>query len=444
MRAWGICGRGGHKMLLRDMVFDGQFPNMRVDPAWYEPKHPQERFPAVEDAVALFRPSPEVVAAPTTPVVTLGVIGTTQINVTWTPSETDITEIAYYQINRSVDGGRMAPLATCVLIKDFLGGIIGITNATFPVHPEHPNDPIVTVPPDEPATYADLAVSPGHTYCYQVQAWPQGNNQSVAQGPPSAFSDTRCATIAAGNTLTLLIQDHFDTVQLTDLMTGPQLAQYAAGFYATVNLAGAPAPPRGYWVVTGAGGQFTQAGDDGLVIDGPTGHAISVNIDSSLVRFYGGGGCSGNESSFIAGAGGSAITLTGASQVNVNLSISGAGKLFGGGGGGGGGGTGGGGGAGGWFGGNGLDGGHVGGVYDLLNGGTGSPDVAGGAPGAVPPGHLGGAGGGLGLPGANGTDTFGGNHPGAAAGFAINRGSTPGATAITAGNNPANVRGSVT
>jgi len=69
-RAWGICGRSGRKMLLKDMVFDGRYPNMRVDPAWYEAKHPQETLPRVEDPVALYRPSPEVIAAPTAPVIT--------------------------------------------------------------------------------------------------------------------------------------------------------------------------------------------------------------------------------------------------------------------------------------------------------------------------------------------------------------------------------------
>lgn len=442
MHAWGICGRSGRKMLLRDMVFDGRYPNMRVDPAWYEARHPQETLPRVEDPIALYRPSPEVVAPPSAPVLSLVVAGDSgSISVTWTPAETDITNIQEYEVSRSVDGAAYAPLVTCVLVKDFLGGIIGITNATFPVSPEHPNDPWTNVPPDQPATYVDTAVSGGHTYCYMVEAIPQGNNQYVAQGPPITSAPV-CATISAGNVLNLLVlQDYFDTVQLTDLMTGPEQAQYAAGFYTTVNLAGAAAPPRGYWVVTGAGGQFTQPGDDGLVIDGPAGHAIAVNIDSSLVRFYGGGGCAGNESSFIPGHGGSAITLSG-TTVNLSISlVSGAetGRLMGGGGGGSGGATGGGGGAGGWFPGSGLDSGQAGGIYDLNHGGTGSPDVAGGAGGGSgngpPPG---GNGGGLGLAG-------GAAHlAGGAGGLAVNRAGVAGTTSITTGNTTANVRGSVT
>lgn len=68
--AWGICGRSGKKMLLKDMVFDGRYPNMRVDPDWWEDKHPQEFLPKVEDPVALYRPSPEVIDAPSSPVLT--------------------------------------------------------------------------------------------------------------------------------------------------------------------------------------------------------------------------------------------------------------------------------------------------------------------------------------------------------------------------------------
>jgi hypothetical protein len=57
-------------MLLRDMVFDGRYPNMRVDPAWYEGKHPLETLKKVDDPVALWRPSPEVIQAPSTPIIT--------------------------------------------------------------------------------------------------------------------------------------------------------------------------------------------------------------------------------------------------------------------------------------------------------------------------------------------------------------------------------------
>lgn len=58
-RAWGECRRSGKRLLLRDMVRDGQFPNMLVAPDWYEPRHPQERLISAGDGVALYNPAPE-------------------------------------------------------------------------------------------------------------------------------------------------------------------------------------------------------------------------------------------------------------------------------------------------------------------------------------------------------------------------------------------------
>jgi len=57
--ALGECRRSGRKMLLRNMVADGYYPNLIVDPEWYEPKHPQESLPKVRDPTSLFRPAPD-------------------------------------------------------------------------------------------------------------------------------------------------------------------------------------------------------------------------------------------------------------------------------------------------------------------------------------------------------------------------------------------------
>lgn len=57
--AVGECARSGRKMLLRNMIADGYYPNLIVDPRWYEPKHPQESLPSVRDPTSLFRPAPE-------------------------------------------------------------------------------------------------------------------------------------------------------------------------------------------------------------------------------------------------------------------------------------------------------------------------------------------------------------------------------------------------
>ena len=66
--ALGECARSGRKMLLSDMIADGYYPNLIVDPAWYDPKHPQESLPSVIDPVVLFRPAPEREQGTTSPV----------------------------------------------------------------------------------------------------------------------------------------------------------------------------------------------------------------------------------------------------------------------------------------------------------------------------------------------------------------------------------------
>jgi len=221
-RAWGICGRSGRKMLLKDMVFDGRYPNMRVDPDWYEARHPQETLPRVEDPVALYRPSPEVIAAPTAPELSIDIVGGSP-QLTWTPADSDITEIASYDIYRGLNGATPTLLLSCAVERDFLGGIIGVDDCTLAILPEHPGDPWTNVVEDCPIIYLDAGESqpllnengqpllnedgqplmseggplPPGAYCYYIIANPMGNNISTAQGPPSAPSNTVCVTISS-------------------------------------------------------------------------------------------------------------------------------------------------------------------------------------------------------------------------------------------------------
>lgn len=118
------------------------------------------------------------------------------INLTWSPAESGITDIASYSIFRAVDGGASTLLINCPVLRDFLGGIIGVQNCTtVPNIPTNDDSGSVydkTVP-DAPITYVDTAVSIGHQYCYQITAIPMGNNQAVAQGPPNN-SNVACTT----------------------------------------------------------------------------------------------------------------------------------------------------------------------------------------------------------------------------------------------------------
>jgi hypothetical protein len=47
-------------MLLRNMVRDGQYPNLLVDPAWRDVKHPVEKPIRMDEGIALRRPAPDI------------------------------------------------------------------------------------------------------------------------------------------------------------------------------------------------------------------------------------------------------------------------------------------------------------------------------------------------------------------------------------------------
>ncbi|HSV90917.1 MAG TPA: hypothetical protein VLH80_07440 [Nitrospiraceae bacterium] len=123
-RAWCICGRSGMKFLLKDAVFDGRFPNMRVHPDYWEDKHPQEFLPKVEDPVALYRPSPETIAAPTAPVLTVGtetfgapvlsaaVVAGPGVQLTWTLDALTAGGVSTYSIYRATNQGAYVFLAS--------------------------------------------------------------------------------------------------------------------------------------------------------------------------------------------------------------------------------------------------------------------------------------------------------------------------------------------
>ena len=57
--AVGECARSARKMRLSDMVEDGYYPGLLVDPRWREPEEPQEVFVQVADDAAVEWPAPE-------------------------------------------------------------------------------------------------------------------------------------------------------------------------------------------------------------------------------------------------------------------------------------------------------------------------------------------------------------------------------------------------
>lgn len=56
-KAWGLCARSGRRMLLKNMVEDGE-THLLVDPAWRDTYHPQKKIVNLEEGIALKRPAP--------------------------------------------------------------------------------------------------------------------------------------------------------------------------------------------------------------------------------------------------------------------------------------------------------------------------------------------------------------------------------------------------
>lgn len=80
--AWGLCQRCGLRGLLRDLVLDGYYPNIRVCEGCYDPPQPQERLAVVSDPVALWKPAVDTYFVP--PPVLTGVQVGSDVVLTWT------------------------------------------------------------------------------------------------------------------------------------------------------------------------------------------------------------------------------------------------------------------------------------------------------------------------------------------------------------------------
>ena len=80
--AWGLCQRCGLRFLLRELVLDGYYPNIRVCPGCYDPPQPQERLAVVSDPVALWKPAVDTYLVPP-PFLTAAVVAG-QVVLKWT------------------------------------------------------------------------------------------------------------------------------------------------------------------------------------------------------------------------------------------------------------------------------------------------------------------------------------------------------------------------
>lgn len=80
--AWGLCQRCGLRYYLRELVFDGYFPNLRVCNGCYDAPQPQERLAIVTDPVALYKPAVDTYLVP--PPFLTAVVVDGQVVLNWT------------------------------------------------------------------------------------------------------------------------------------------------------------------------------------------------------------------------------------------------------------------------------------------------------------------------------------------------------------------------
>lgn len=147
-------------------MFDGNIPNLRVHPDCRDPKHPQERLTPLNDAVALWRPSPEQANA--TPGV-LSAIISNQVQLTWTPTITNGPRIERYAVYRSINGAAAVEIDSQEMVYDFDMSVL-----------------------TQPAAFIDIDVMEGISYTYTVIAfdsYERGvNTNSVTAVPLEGFS----------------------------------------------------------------------------------------------------------------------------------------------------------------------------------------------------------------------------------------------------------------
>lgn len=181
-RAWGECARSGRRMLLKDMVADGYYPDLIVDPAWRDERHPQEHLKPLHDAETLYRPAPQDLPSPSTPVLSNSLINSPNFDnvMTWTTALAPATQIRSYEVWRSANvlptaagfAASFTRITTVTVVRDAFGLIT--------------NNPLTYTDP-----FASIHLELGNFYHYYVLAIPeQGpipkSNILPAAVPPNA------------------------------------------------------------------------------------------------------------------------------------------------------------------------------------------------------------------------------------------------------------------
>jgi hypothetical protein len=196
-RAWGECARSGRRMLLKDMVADGYYPDLLVDPAWRDERHPQEHLRPLHDAETLYRPAPQDLPLPTTPVLSNSLINSpTRSNVlTWTAAVAPATQIRSYEVWRSAN---KLPTAA-----GFAASFTRITTVTVVRD-------AFTLITNNPLTYTDpfasINLELGNFYHYYVLAIPEQGPIAKSNTLPVAIPPNAVVLSAVYNASLLRIE----------------------------------------------------------------------------------------------------------------------------------------------------------------------------------------------------------------------------------------------
>jgi hypothetical protein len=182
-QAWGMCQRCGLRALLRDLVFDGYMPGLRVHPECFDARHPQEFLQDVTDPIALWKPAPDEVAF-TLPVLFVVAVGP-PVRLAWTSADFGAYTTGNYQVYRGLPGNPYALLATFPNVYNI------VEDDQLRVHPGSPG--IV-----ETLIYVDSSVI-ADTYNYYIQVnslvTPQTDPLQHPAGPKIVLSNVAQAVV---------------------------------------------------------------------------------------------------------------------------------------------------------------------------------------------------------------------------------------------------------
>jgi hypothetical protein len=112
--AVAICNRSGQKMMRSHMVEDGYLKGLLVHPDWYDPYHPQERPFDPDEGIAIYKPAPDLMPVPPSPILAGNRTGS-QTSLTWTQPDPPGSTVVNWTVWRNTQTGQGFILLATVL-----------------------------------------------------------------------------------------------------------------------------------------------------------------------------------------------------------------------------------------------------------------------------------------------------------------------------------------